>query len=135
MRKLILTSFTARIKGGNDNDLVTEPRIVVIESDKRNSHDDDRELAAETLRNWFHKTYKNCDLIAILPHETVEQELKKDPSRVSVSKVFQEEDDYGDMVEWFHKNMDLTHLPTDGHPAGIKTVIKSKYKITITKII
>jgi len=74
MRKLILTSFSA--KTGELE--FTEQRLVVIDSDKHNTSDEDRELASEVFKGWFGKQYPESELLSVIPHETVKHYVYND---------------------------------------------------------
>lgn len=75
MRKLILTSFTART---GDTEF-TEQRIVVIKSPKYASSGHDRELATDVFKNWFKVYRPELELLSIVPHDTVEAPKVGDP--------------------------------------------------------
>jgi len=68
MRKLILTSFKAR----TGVEPFYEQRLVIIDSGRNDSVDDDREQAAEVFKKWFAMAYPQSKLISVIPHETVQ---------------------------------------------------------------
>jgi hypothetical protein len=75
MRKLILTSFT----WSNGQNQFTEQRLVVIDSQPFNSVDEDREIAAKVFIDNFNRNYRECELMAVVPHETIQPLADPDP--------------------------------------------------------
>lgn len=74
MRKLILTSFKTREKGddGNTGFYEKEHRIVVIDSSRDSTSDEDREQAGEVMRRYLQRVMPHREIGEIIPHETIQ---------------------------------------------------------------
>lgn len=74
MRKLILTSFTFKTAGIQNE----EQRLVVVTQNESNTQHDLRAKAIDNLSTWFKRRYPESELLSIIPHDTIGDEAPEE---------------------------------------------------------